>query len=135
MAVLERPQWGIQGRRLPKRRHGFPNVRRSIRTILKPIRRMNMENIIREKLVDYYRECSVDRYGQVGVIRAYDVFKDITDDVQEYAKENKSLISISTYGGSLGTFRGLQIMDSDLQSECRNELRNNENYINAMTNW
>jgi hypothetical protein len=92
-----------------------------------------MENLIREKLVEYHRECSVDRYGQVGVIRAYDVFKDHTDDVQEYAKENKSLISISTYGGRLGTFRGLQILDSDLQSECRNALRNNENYIYAMT--
>jgi hypothetical protein len=99
----------------------------------KKIKIYNMENLIREKLVEYYRECSVDGYGQVGVIRAYDVFKDQTDDVQEYAKENKTLISISTYGGRLGTFRGIEILDSDLQSECRNALRNNENYIYAMT--
>jgi hypothetical protein len=98
----------------------------------KKIQIYNMENLIREKLVEYHRECSVDRYGQVGVIRAYDVFENLTDDVQEYAKENKSLISISTYGSRLGTFRGLEIMDSDLQSECRKALRNNENYINAM---
>jgi hypothetical protein len=130
--MLERSQWDLQGHRLPKRRNGFPNVRRSIGTILNPIRRIKMENLIREKLVEYYRECSVDRYGQVGVIRAYDVFENLTDDVQEYAKENKSFISISTYGGRLGTFRGLEIMDSDLQSECRKALRNNENYINAM---
>jgi hypothetical protein len=92
-----------------------------------------MKTLIKEKLVEYHRECSVDKYGQVGVIRAYDVFKDLTDDVQEYVKENKSLISISTYGGRLGTFRGIQILDSELQSECRNALRNNEDYIYAMT--
>jgi len=92
-----------------------------------------MKNLIREKLVEYHRECSVDRYGQVGLIRAYDVFKNHTDDVQEFAKENKTLISISTYGGRLGTFRGLQILDSELQNECWKALRNNENYIYAMT--
>lgn len=93
-----------------------------------------MENLIREKLVQYYRECSVDRYGQVGVIRAYDVFKDLTDDVQLYAKENNNMITISTYGSRFGTFRGIEIMDSDLQNECWNALRSNENYVYAMTN-
>ena len=40
MAMLERSKWGLQGHRLLQRRNGFPNVRRSLRTILKTIKRM-----------------------------------------------------------------------------------------------
>ncbi len=41
-----------------------------------------MENLIREKLIKYYETCSVDGYGQVGVIRFHEVFdKSLMDSI------------------------------------------------------
>ena len=94
-----------------------------------------MKNLIEEMVVDYHKNCSVDRYGQVGTLRVYSVFKDNMDDVLEYAKNDNTLIEVSTYGGSLGTWKGFQITDSDLRRKCSDALRSNENRKQAMTTW
>lgn len=94
-----------------------------------------MKNLIEQMVVDYHKTCSVDRYGQVGVLRVYDVFKDKKEDVLEYAKNDNTLIEVSTYGGRLGTWKGFQITDSDLRRKCSDALRSNENYKLAMTSW
>ena len=94
-----------------------------------------MNNLIEQMVVDYHKTCSVDKYGQVGVLRVYDVFGDKKEDVLEYAKNDNTLIEVSTYGGSLGTWKGFQITDSDLRRKCSDALRSNENYKLAMTSW
>jgi len=94
-----------------------------------------MKNLIEEMVVDYHKNCSVDGYGQVGTLRVYSVFKDKMEDVLEYAKNENTLIEISTYGGRLGTFKGFQITDSNLRKKCSEALRSNHNYKEAMTSW
>ena len=94
-----------------------------------------MKNLIEEMVVDYHKNCSVDGYGQVGTLRMYSVFNDKMDDVLEYAKNDNTLIEVSTYGGRLGTFKGFQITDSDLRRKCSDALRSNENRKQAMTTW
>lgn len=91
-----------------------------------------MKNLIEQMVVDYHKNCSVDGYGQVGTLRMYSVFNDKMDDVLEYAKNDNTLIEVSTYGGRLGTFKGFQITDSDLRKKCSDALRSNENYKLAM---
>lgn len=92
-----------------------------------------MEHIIRENLIKYHETCSVDRYGQVGVIRFNEVFdKSLMDSINDY----EYLIQVSTYGGSLGTFKGIQIVDIGLREDCIQALRRlNTNYKSAMTSW
>lgn len=94
-----------------------------------------MRNVIEEMVVDYHKNCSVDRYGQVGVLRVYDVFGDKKEDVLEYANNDNTLIEVSTYGGRLGTFKGFQITDSDLRRKCIDALRSNENRRQALRSW
>lgn len=94
-----------------------------------------MKNLIEKMVVDYHRTCSVDGYGQVGVLRVYDVFGDKKEDVLEYANNDNTLIEVSTYGGRLGTYKGFRITDSDLRRKCSDALRSNENYKLAMTSW
>ena len=94
-----------------------------------------MKNLIEQMVVDYHKNCSVDGYGQVGTLRVYSVFNDKMDDVLEYAKNDNTLIEVSTYGGRLGTFKGFQITDSDLRRKCSDALRSNENRKQAMTTW
>lgn len=93
-----------------------------------------MENLIRETLIKYHEACSVDRYGQVGVIRFNEVFdKSIVDSIK---KDYGHLIKVSTYGGRLGTFKGIEIVDFDLLYDCTQALRRlNSNYKSAMTSW
>jgi len=92
-----------------------------------------MENLIREKLIKYYETCSVDGYGQVGVIRFHEVFdKSLMDSIEDYGH----LINLSTYGGRIGTFKGVEIIDPRLRDDCRQALRTlNPNYKRAMTSW
>ena len=94
-----------------------------------------MKNLIEEMVVDYHKNCSVDGYGQVGTLRVYSVFKDKMEDVLEYAKNDNTLIEVSTYGGSLGTWKGFQIVDPNLRRKCSDALRSNENYKRSMTSW
>jgi hypothetical protein len=92
-----------------------------------------MENLIREMLIKYHETCSVDRYGQVGVIRFNEVFdKSLMDSIKDY----EHLINLSTYGGRLGTFKGVEIVDQRLRNDCTQALRTlNSNYKSAMTSW
>lgn len=94
-----------------------------------------MRNLIEQKLVTYHATCSVDRYGQVGTLKLSSVFADDMQDVLDYVEHDDSLIQVSTYGGSLGTYKGLQIVDQDIRDRCREALRSNPNYREAMTSY
>lgn len=95
-----------------------------------------MREFIEEKMVQYFKNCSVDRYGQVSVVDPYSAFKDKTEEVLNYLNTN-SLISVKTYGGQFGTYKGFSltydINDKELRDKCYAILNENENYIWAMT--
>lgn len=97
---------------------------------------MQIKSFIEEKLVSYFKTCDVDRYGQVGVITPYSVFNDRTNEVLEYLKTDP-IISVRTYGGRLGTYKGFSLSydvnDKKLRDTCYAILKNNDNYIWAMT--
>lgn len=95
-----------------------------------------MREFIEEKMVQYFKNCSVDRYGQVKVADPYSVFKDKTEEVLEYLKTDR-LISVKTYGGQFGTYKGFSltydVSDKALRDKCYAILNDNKNYIWAMT--
>lgn len=96
-----------------------------------------MREYIIETLKNFYATCSVDRYGQVNTTSVSCIFKDKTEEVEEYIKKDKTLIKFTTYGGSCGTtYKGFNIYDficEDLRKECYQQLNKNKNYIWAMT--
>lgn len=87
-------------------------------------------------MVQYFKKCSVDRYGQVGVIQPEFVFKEKTEEILEYIKSDK-IISISTYGGRFGTYNGFSleygVHDAEIKRKCYEALNTNESYRWAMT--
>lgn len=95
-----------------------------------------MKEFIEEKMVSYFKICPVDKYGQVKVINPYEVFKDKTEEVFEYLKTDR-IMSITTYGGQYGTYKGISpsydILDRSLRQKCYTMLNDNKNYIWAMT--
>ena len=97
-----------------------------------------MKEFIEEKLVEHFKKCSVDKYGQVKVIDLHNLFKDRTQEVIEYLKTNEDAVRITTYGGQFGTYKGISpsydILDKSLRDKCYETLsKYNENYRYAMT--
>jgi hypothetical protein len=97
-----------------------------------------MREKIKEAMVNYCKECSSDRYGQMGTIDVYIVFKDTTKEVLEYLKINK-LINVSTYGWKYGTYQGIgglnSINDEEIRNECNEAWANNENRKRNLCQW
>jgi len=94
------------------------------------------KEFIKEKLVAFYSECGVDRYGQVGTLTLYEVFKNDTKEVKEYLDENKEILQLQTYGGAYGQYTGFRtIIDKDIETACDAALKSNPNYQRAMTSW
>lgn len=95
-----------------------------------------MKSFIEEKMIQYFKTCSVDKYGQVSVVDPYSVFKDKTEEVLEYLKTDR-LISVKTYGGRFGAYKGFSlthdVSDKALRDRCYAKLNENENYRWAMT--
>lgn len=95
-----------------------------------------MKNLIKEMMIDYFKTCPVDKYGQTKVTQPISVFKEKTDEVLEYLKSDK-IISIKTYGGSFGTYKGFflayDVHDEEIKRECYNSLKENEAYKWAMS--
>ena len=95
-----------------------------------------MKNLIEEMMIQYFKKCSVDKYGQVGVIQPSSVFKEKTEEILEYIKSD-NIISISTYGGRFGTYKGFfleyGVHDEDIKRKCYDALKENESYKWAMT--
>lgn len=96
-----------------------------------------MKQFIKDTLVAYHQKCSVDRYGQKRALDFYQIFgSEKGDSVLEYLKNNTGILQLCTYGGSLGTYKGIsEILDSDIKQECNEAFGKNENYKRAMTSW
>jgi hypothetical protein len=96
---------------------------------------MDTNQFIESQLIDYFRKCKTDRYGQVGIIPLR-VFGERVDEVKQYLKLNP-ILQISLYGGSFGTYYGISawgILDKELYIKCYEVLRNdNISYRYAMT--
>jgi hypothetical protein len=100
----------------------------------------NINVYIKESLISYHRNCSVDIYGQRGAMNVRLVFGENADMVLEHLKENRSnykMIEVSTYGNGHFTFKGIgRILDEHLEAQCNKVFREeNENYKRAMTSW
>lgn len=87
-------------------------------------------------MVQYFKKCSVDKYGQVGVVSPSEVFGNNANEVLEYLKTDK-IISVKTYGGQFGTYKGFSlrydVLDKGLRSKCYAILNENESYKWAMS--
>ena len=95
-----------------------------------------MRDLIKQKLVDHHANCGVDRYGQKRALDFYSIFQLEGDNVLEYLKENKNILQLCTYGGSLGTYKGInEILDAEIKAECNKAFYINPNRKQAMTSW
>lgn len=97
-----------------------------------------MKDFIKAKLVEMHSTCTTDQYGQVSKFNfnVKSLFKEKTEEVLEFAKENPNIIEVSTYGGVGGTYKAVsKILDEEIKTACREALRKNENYIFNMTKW
>ena len=93
---------------------------------------------ITNALVNFIKNTDeIDKYGQIGVLTPYQVFKDKKNEVIEYDKKN-NLLSIRTYGGSLGTYQAFNISnitDPKLKTLCDEALKQNETRKAKLTTW
>lgn len=93
-------------------------------------------NTIREKLINHYRTCNCDRYGQMSTI---DIFSIIDGNNAEEVKELSSMVRISTFGSRYGTYHGVNpwgaFKSEDIEAECRKAFSENKNRISNLNSW
>jgi hypothetical protein len=93
-----------------------------------------MQDLIKQKLIEFHATCDVDKWGQKGTLSMYEVFGTDHKAIAEYVKENKGVLRLSTYGGRFGTWVGIsEIVDADIKSECSKAFDSNPNRRLAMT--
>lgn len=93
-------------------------------------------DFIKTTLVNLHKTCTTDKYGQVGLFNLTpSVFGNRKDEVEQYCKENKGILTFSTYGGSLGTYRAFTIVNQDIRNACNDALRNNQNYLTNINSY
>ena len=93
------------------------------------------KQFICDSLVNHFSKCNTDRYGQVSVMQPELLFGERLEEVKEYIKTHK-ILAINLYGGRFGEYYGISpqgILDKDIYKKCYDALRNNPNYIYAMT--
>ena len=96
-----------------------------------------MREFIEEKLVEHFKKCPVDKYGQMSVMSPYGLFGDKVEEVFEYIKTDK-IIKVTTYGGRFGAYKGISpvydILDEGLRRRCTQAMqKHNQNYHYSMT--
>lgn len=97
-----------------------------------------MREYIFNEMNAYLATCSADRYGQLGTINVYSVFKDRTEEVLEYLKTNP-IIKVNTYGWRYGTYKGIggihDIQDEEIREACKWTWARNKNRIERQNQW
>lgn len=95
-----------------------------------------MKELIEEKMVQYFKTCSVDKYGQTRVVSPSEVFGNKTSEVLDYLKTDR-IINVKTYGGQFGTYQGFSlaydVADKGIRDKCYAILKENESYKWAMS--
>jgi hypothetical protein len=93
-------------------------------------------NTIKEKLINHYRTCSCDQYGQMSTI---DIFRIIDGNNVEQVKELSSMVRISTFGSRYGTYHGINpwgaFQSPEIEAECRQAFAQNENRTRNLNSW
>ncbi len=96
----------------------------------------NMREFIKETLVEAYKTISTDRYGQVTSFdRRPSLFGDRANEVREYCKQNKGILTFSTYGSRVGNYEAFEIDDMDISQACSLALKENVNYLENVNSW
>lgn len=101
----------------------------------------DMETIkyhITQSMVGYVANASADRYGQLPTMDVYSVFKDRTEEVLEYLREEQ-IIKVQTYGGRFGTYKAIggihDIQEESLRTMCEDAWKNNKNRVRNLNQW
>ena len=96
----------------------------------------NMREFIKETLVEAYKTISTDRYGQVSSFdRRPSLFGNRADEVRAYCKQNKGILTFSTYGSRVGNYEAFEIDDMDISRACSLALKENVNYLENINSW
>jgi hypothetical protein len=94
-----------------------------------------MQNI-REKIVNYYLECSTDAYGQIKTI---DIYQLIDGKDEEQLAYLKSVMQVVAYGWTYGTYYGVApwgaFKDATLEADCRKAFAQNKNRERNLNTW
>lgn len=95
-----------------------------------------MKDFIKETLVQMHKTVTTDKYGQVGKSDfTPSVFGDRKDEVEQYCKENKGILSFGSYGSPYGIYKAFTIEDQSIRLACREALQTNENYLRNLNSW
>ena len=95
-----------------------------------------MKSFIRKTLIEFYKTCTTDKYGQVAMhYFTPNIFGDKKDEVKKYCEEHKGILQFSTYGDRYGTYTAFTVEDAELRKECYETLRTNPNYIRNVNSW
>lgn len=91
---------------------------------------------ITKRLSEIYRTASTDRYGQVGKFNLTPVnFGERSDEVIEFAKANPDVLTLSTYGGRVGTYQAFDIRSQQLKEVMTEALSKNKNRESNLNSW
>lgn len=92
-----------------------------------------MKNL-KEKIANYYRTSTTDKYGQLSTISIYSVTE--SDEEREQLKE---LVNVCTYGGRLGTYKAFSpwgaFKCAELEQMCREAFALNEHRKRNLNSW
>lgn len=98
-------------------------------------KQQDIKKIIKTTLVEFYKKCSTDKWGQVHRSNFQEGFFGEKDaDVQTFCQANKGILQYGTYGGSFGTYTAFTIEDKEIYKSCSEALRTNPNYLRNVNN-
>jgi hypothetical protein len=93
-------------------------------------------DFIKTTLVNMHKTCTTDKYGQVGQHKFTPcIFGERIDEVEQYCKENKGVLTFATYGGSFGTYRAFRIDDKEISKSCDIALSTNPNCLSNINSY
>lgn len=97
-----------------------------------------MREYIFNEMNAYLAITTADRYGQLGTMDVYSVFKDRTEEVLEYLKTNP-IIKVNTYGWRYGTYKGIggihDIQDEEMREACKWTWARNKSRLERQNQW
>jgi len=97
-----------------------------------------MREYIIDSMVNYLKNAYADRYGQLKTMDVHSVFKDRTDEVLSYLKDNPMIV-VNTYGWTYGTYKGIggihAIKDPHLFELASEAWKNNKSRIENSNSW
>lgn len=97
-----------------------------------------MREYIFNEMNAYLATTTADRYGQLGTMDVYCVFKRRTKEVLEYLKKDP-MIRVSTYGGRFGNYEGIggihDIQDEEMREACKWTWARNKSRLERQNQW